>query len=81
MKLGVTYWFQIFYTNDLHIVWADAYVFGFGTIVFSSNCVWNLTVKITGWNLVPFIWYQIFYTNDINIIKVHYYGTFEIMGI
>jgi len=22
IKLGATYWFQIFYTNDIHIIWA-----------------------------------------------------------
>jgi len=21
MKLGATYWYQIFYTNDKHIIW------------------------------------------------------------
>jgi len=25
MKLGATYWFEIFYTNDIHIIWAEQY--------------------------------------------------------
>jgi len=23
MKLGATYWYQIFYTNDIHIIWVE----------------------------------------------------------
>jgi len=23
MKLGAIYWFQIFYRNDVHIIWAE----------------------------------------------------------
>jgi len=25
IKLGATHWFQIFYTNDPHIIWAEYY--------------------------------------------------------
>jgi len=63
IKLDAIYWFQIFYTNDLHIIWTEYYNI---TQIDKLNFTF-LKLKIISLKLSAIYWYQMFCTTYIYI--------------